>query len=36
MIYNYLENKEKDILQIHQVENKKCQELLECYNHELY
>ena len=36
MIYNYLENKEKDILEIHQIENKKCQELLESYNHELY
>ena len=36
MIYNYLENKEKDILEIHQVENKKCYELLENYNNELY
>ena len=36
MIYNYLESKEKDILEIHQVENKKCQELLESYNQELY
>ena len=36
MIYNYLENKEKDILEIHQIENKECQELLENYNHELY
>ncbi len=36
MIYNYLENKEKDVLEIHQIENKKCQELLESYNHELY
>ena len=36
MIYNYLENKEKDILEIHQIENKKCQELLESYDHELY
>ncbi len=36
MIYNYLENKEKDILEIHQIQNKKCQELLESYNNELY
>ena len=36
IIYNYLENKEKDILEIHQIENQKCQELLESYNHELY
>ncbi len=36
MIYNYLENKEKDVLKIHQIENKKCQELLESYKHELY
>ncbi len=36
MIYNYLENKEKDILKIHQIEYKKCYELLESYNHEIY
>ncbi len=36
MIYNYLENKEKDILEIHQIENKKCYELLQSYNHEIY
>ncbi len=36
IIYNYLENKEKEILKIHQIENKKCQELLESYNRELY
>ncbi len=36
MIYNYLENKEKGILEIHQIENKECQELLESYNHEFY
>ena len=36
MIYNYLENKEKNILEIHHIENKKCQELLESYNNELY
>ncbi len=36
MIYNYLENKEKDILEIHHIENNKCQELLESYNNELY
>ncbi len=36
MIYNYLANKEKNILAIHQIENKKCQELLENYNQELY
>ena len=36
IIYNYLENKKKDILEIHQIENKKCQELLESYNYELY
>ena len=36
LIYNYLKNKEKDILEIHQIENKECQELLESYNHELY
>ncbi len=36
MIYNYLENKEKDILEIHHIENKRCQELLKSYNHELY
>ena len=36
MIYDYLENKEKDILEIHQVKDKNCKELLESYNHELY
>ena len=36
MIYNYLEKKEKNILEIHQIENKKCQELLEKYNHKIY
>ena len=36
IIYHYLEKKEKDILEIHRIENKKCQELLESYNHELY
>ena len=36
MIYDYLENKEKDILEIHQIENKKCYELLQSYNHEIY
>ena len=36
MIYNYLENKGKEILAIYQVENEKCRELLESYNRELY
>ena len=36
MIYDYLENKEKNILKIQQIENQKCHELLENYNHELY
>ncbi len=36
LIYNYLENKEKEIVEIHQIECKKCQELLENYNQELY
>ena len=36
MIYNYLKNKEKDILKIHQIENKKCHKLLESYSNELY
>ena len=36
MIYNYLENKEQDILKIHQIENEKCHELPESYNNELY
>ncbi len=36
MIYNYLENKGKDILEIHRIEYKKCQELLESYDHKIY
>ena len=36
MIYNYLENQEKDILKIHQMKNQKCQELLKSYHQELY
>ncbi len=35
-IYNYLEKKEKDIIEIKQIENKKCQELLKSYNNKLY
>ncbi len=36
MIYTYLENKGKNILEIHQIENKQCHELLENYNNNLY
>ena len=36
MIYNYLEKKDKDILEIHHIQNEKCYELLKSYSNELY
>ncbi len=36
LIYNYFEHNKKDILKIHHIENKECQELLNSYKNKLY